>query len=816
LITKTTRSKNMMEFSEVDKVNVLTDRVKRLKQRRDQAVPHVCSERSRLATESWKETEGEPLDIRRAKLFSRVLKGLTIVIRDDELIVGSQTKYVRGASPALDWSPQIGSGTVLAQKITSSGDTEEAIITEEDRQRIIEDCRYWSGRSPSDAIRKARETRFPKSTDWIASGIVTIDIEKGPPAAKPLDYGKVIARGLEETILDAREELSKLEYTDHPEDDYNKDCFLQAVVIACESVIEFAHRYAQLAKAMAQKEKNTVRKNELEKITEVCERVPAKPPRSFYEALQSFWLTHICHNLEEAGLAEAPGRMDQYLYPLYEKDIREAKLTRQEAAELLGCLWVKFDEMEAVKDAHSKQNVPGTHLQDVTVCGVTRDGKDASNELSYMLLEVVAQMKTPQPPLYFRYHDQINRKMLIKAAEVNVRNGSGNPAFVNDGSTLHGLSLHGISLQDAREWAVQGCANAGIPTSSLEGSGCYMNIAKVFELALNNGCDPATGNQLSLATGDPRTFTSVDQLITAFKQQVDYILREWGKVIRLCWFARSANYTLPFASSLLGDCIRKGKDALKGGIRYPQMLATINIRGVQNSADSLAAIKKLVFEEKKISMEELLKAISVNFEGKEDMRMMLQSAPKYGNDDDYVDDIFNDLSLWLQVRTGEEKNPFGAKLYPCRTGAVVHVIFGKRVGALPDGRKAGEPLADGFLSPGQGRDVKGPTAMLNSASKVNHTENSKSALLNMKFDRKTLDTPEKLEKFLSLIETFFDRGGFHIQFNILDRSTLLEAQKHPEQYRNLMVRVAGFSAYFVNLAPELQNEILSRTEYQCE
>ncbi|MFC2004446.1 glycyl radical protein [Chloroflexota bacterium] len=802
-----------VNIDEVNKVNVLTDRVRRLKQRCEEAVPHICCERSRLVTESWRETEGEPLDIRRAKLFRRVLQGISIVIRDGELIVGSQTKYVRGASPAVDFNSKIGSEALLAEMITAGGLAEVAEITDEEKQSILEDCLYWSGHSPSEAIRKATETRFPKTTEWIKCGLVP-GFGGAPPAAKALDYAKAINRGLEGTISDAREQLNNLEYTDHPAEDYNKECFLQAVIIACEGAIEFAHRYARLAEEMAEKEKDPGRKKELEKIAEICQWVPAKPARSYYEALQSFWFTHICHNLEAAWLSEAPGRMDQYLYPFYEKDIKEGKMTRQEAAELLGCLWVKFDGMISVKASHDKENVPTTQLQDITICGVTSDGKDASNELSYMLLEVLAQMKTPQPSIYLRYHHQINPEIWMKAAEVNVRNGAGNPAFVNDGVGVLSFTRHGVPLRDAREWSVRGCAAGGIGHLTTGGHGVgYMNVAKVFELVLNNGCDPASGKQLGLATGDPRTFTSIEQVVAAFKQQFGYILSEQAKAFRLGWYVRSANYSLPFQSAFLGDCIIKGMDAYKGGVRYPQLLSTCNNRGGQNVADSLAAIKKLVFEEKKISMDELLQAISANFEGKEDVRRMLLSAPKYGNDDDYVDDIFNDLSLWLQDRVGKEKNQFGTKLLAQGTGAVIHVIFGKRVGALPDGRKAGEPIADGYLSPGQGRDTKGPTAVINSASKVNHMENSKSALMNMKFDRKTLDSREKLQKFLSLIKTFFDRGGFHIQFNISDRETLLEAKRHPEQYRNLMVRVAGFSAYFVDLAPELQDEIISRTEY---
>ena len=430
------------------------------------------------------------------------------------------------------------------------------------------------------------------------------------------------------------------------------------------------------------------------------------------------------------------------------------------------------------------------------------DGTDASNELSYLLLEVLAQVEMPQPPIYVRYHNNINPVCWMKAVEVNVRRGDGNPSFVNDGSRILSLTAHGVSLQDARDWAVAGCAGSITPRCSMHGGNLgivYINLAKIFEYVLNDGRDPKTGKQIGLNTGDPRDFTSVDDFVDAFKKQFDYLVAIFMKMVRIVCFVEVENYRTPFVSALLGDCLKNGMDAREGGVRYTQFLYHISDRGLQNVADSLTAIRKVVFEDQRASLAQVVAALSSDFDGDAALRAMLRSAPKYGNDDDYADDIFGELSVWLQHRIGMEKNPFGSSLWAGRSGAVAHVEFGKRVGALPDGRKAGEPLADGYLSPSQGVDVKGPTAVFNSASKVDHNENSFAALMNMKFDRKVIDSREKLVKLADMVANFFHRGGFHIQINILDRQTLLDAQQRPEVHKNLMVRVAGYSAYYVDL-----------------
>ncbi|MEO0277812.1 MAG: pyruvate formate lyase family protein [candidate division WOR-3 bacterium] len=799
-------------IDEIEKIDVKTERIKKLILRLQQSPIYVSSGRSRVVTRAWKETEGEPIDIRRAKLFQRIMEETPITILEDELIVGSQTEFVRGASPYVDYTPQVALDVLYDQE-------GEVVFTDEVKNAILEDCEFWKDKAPGDIVRREIAQRFPWLQDWVEVGLIeTQQMGWSPPEGRCVDYGKVLAVGLEGVISEAEKELRKIDFSFDPFEAYRRECFLKAVIIACKGAIEYARRYARLAEAMAKEEKNPIRRKELEKIAETCWWVPAKPARNFYEALQRFWLTHLCVNLETASLHEVPGRMDQYLYPYYYKDVIVDKaLSRQEAAELLACLWVKFNQMCCIKCKHNRENIPGTHLQQVTIGGVDVKGRDACNELTYLMLHVHSQIVFPQPGLYLRWHNTIRREVWLKALKVAIQRGDGNPAFVNDEVRIPSFLAHGIRLEDARNWGVAGCGGALVPGVSMHGGNLgpnYINLAKVLELVLFRGTDPNTGKRIGIDTGDPLEFDRFDRFIESFKAQFEYLFKKYLEMVRVNTCIETSNYRIPFASALTGDCIQKGKDARLGGTRYPEFLYHFSDRGLQNVADSLAAIKKLVFEEKKVTMQELLSALRNNFEGREDLRRLLLSAPKYGNDDDYVDVIFSELSEWLQQRIGEEKNPYGYKLWTGRSGATIHVIFGRKTGALPDGRKAGEPLADGALSPGQGRDVKGPTAVFNSATKGNHYDNNFAALMNMKFSRRLFSTQEKILKLMHLVETFFVKGGFHIQFNFIDRETLLEAQREPEKHKNLLVRVAGFSAFFVDLPREVQDEIISRTEHE--
>jgi formate C-acetyltransferase len=802
-------------IDEVNKVIALTDRVKKRKEECRAAIPHLCAERSRLVTESWKETEGEPMVIRRAKLFKKVMKGISVVIREGELIVGSQAKYIRGAGPAVDFNPDYAFSLLETEDFKLGGGTRTGEVSEAEKASLLQDARYWKGRAPYDVILKTRREAFGKKIDDLINDIYEAMPCLGPitlPASERLsDYGKVMNKGLNGIIAEAKEGLKKLSFSVNG--DIKKYYFLQAVIITCEAAIMFAHRYAELARNLAGREGDAIRKKELEKIADICEWVPANPARSFYEALQSFWFIHLTVNLESSCIGQTPGRMDQYLYPFYERDLEEGRITRQEAAELLCCLWVKFEEIEDVKGREYQQAGQLNTTNNITIGGVDKDGRDATNELTYLLLEVTRQLKTAQPLLYLRCHSGTPEELWMKAAEVDRDRGDGNPAFLNDEPVLLNFVSMGIPIQEARDWMGGGCIIPFISHASPPDRPVRFNASKVLELTLNNGVDPRTGKQVGLATGDPRDFSSFNELYDAFKKQYDFFATLLARWHRLFWQVRNDYYSLPFASALMDDCISKGMSYMEGGSRYPQRYWVLADRGHQNVADSLAAIKKLVFEEKKISMTDLLQALKVNFEGKEKLRQMLLAAPKYGNDDGYVDEIFNDLCLWTQRRLTQEKHVLGHNGAMWRGGVTVHYFFGKTVGALPDGRKAWQPLADGSLSPMQGVDVKGPTAVINSASKVNHTEVCVSSLFNMKFFPAVIRSREGIKKFIALIKTYFDRGGYHIQFNLMGQEVLLDARKHPERHRDLLVRVAGYSAYFVDLSPEVQDEIIARTEH---
>lgn len=802
-----------LEVEKVNEVNALTDRVKRRKEELIAAEQRISAARSHLATESWRETEGQPVVLRRAELFKKVMEGIPIHIEDGELIVGYQSEYIRGASPHNDWDPYVTFQNVQMQEVvTTRGEILPAGLTEEEKRSLLEDAKYWLGKNQRDACQQARERDSGDLTSDIYEARV---IQAHPYFGNPVrtvPWG-VINMGLNAVIAQAREEIQKL---DLPilSSDYDKLCFLQAAIISCGAVIKWANRYGELAKELAGRESNVVRKRELEKIAQHCEWVPANPPRTFHEALQSFWFIHLAMNLESCYVGETPGRMDYYLYPYYERDIKEGRITRQEAAELLGLLWVKHNEWEKIAAWQSKAVAPGNTMQLYTICGLDRDGKDVGNELTLLILEVARQMKMPQPPIYLRYHDGVSDEILVKAAECNRDIGAGIPCFVGEHKTLFNLVKRGIPLDDARDWVLQACLAAVVGGIDFKDGMGILNVPKVLELALNNGVDPRTGKQLGLATGDAREFVSYEELYEAFKKQIDYFVKVGTRAGQIVWHTRNQVYELPFASAIIDDCIciTKGKGIFQSGFRYPQFAELPGDRGCVDTADALAAIKKLVFDEKKVNMAELLDALSVNWKGKEDLYEMCLAAPKYGNDDDYVDDIFNEVSLMVQRRITGEKNALGVKTSTHRPALAGHYYMGQTVGALPNPRKKWEPLYDAALSPGPGRDVNGPTAMLNSATKADHTEENMGVVLNMKFTPAALQDEKGLRKLLALIKTFFDRGGWQIQFNVLSRETLLEAQKHPEENRNLIVRVAGYSAYFVELSPAIQNEIIARTE----
>jgi pyruvate formate-lyase/glycerol dehydratase family glycyl radical enzyme len=804
-------------LDEVNKVNVLTDRVKKRKEELLAAPRHISAVRSRLATESWKETEGYPLTLRRAKSFQKIMEGNPVAIWDDELIVGSQSEFLRGAGPPTDFAPNITFKIAGEVKPTTGSKVVFALLSDKDRDSLREDAEYWKVRSPVDAglklIFEAVGENDSTYQDIAASGAIAFWGER-IKGNMNIDYGKAIALGFNGIIKEAEEECEKAKNL-NSDGDYEKIEFLKAGIICCEAVITFAKKYAALAREMAGKEKNPKRKAELREIAKTCEWVPANPARTFREALQSFWLTHLAANLEGADYAETPGRLDQYLYPYYEKDIEEGRITCQDAAELMGCMWVKLNEMECVRGEFIQKYSQSSQNQHITISGVNEDGLDATNELSFIILEVARKLRLPQSSIYIRWHKDISEEFMVKAAETNRDHGAGIPAFLNDNGSIFKFLNQGIPLKEARNWCAIGCVAPILShcTGSPYSGTILFNKSKIFELTLNNGFDPRTKKQVGPKTGDPRDFKSYEELYSAFLEQYKYFTEKAIRFMRAIGSSIKTFSSFPYCSMLTDDCIKRGKGIYQGGPRHQAEISVLD-SGLQNVADSLSAMKKLVFEEKKITMDELLGALAVDFKGKEELRQLLLSAPCYGNDNDYPDNIFNAVS-WDTGKILTDYHYYsGLPTVLFRGGATQHFWCGQTVGALPDGRKGYEPVADAVLSPSQGKDVKGPTAIMLSATKMNHLEHAMASLHNVKISPSVLQTKEGINKFLALIKTYFERGGWHLQFNLMGQEVLIEAQKHPEKYRDLVVRVAGYSAFFIDLSPEVQNDIIRRTEHR--
>jgi pyruvate formate-lyase/glycerol dehydratase family glycyl radical enzyme len=789
----------------------LTERVARLREATRTARIHADGERVRAFTAVWQETDGQPLPLRRAQAFRRYLETCTVAIFDDELIVGSPTRFRIGSHPYLEYRSDLCKPLIQGEEFKIRRETETGVVSSEDRKVIAEAASYWAGRSTSDlihqqwreilgddfllALKKARVGMLPDST---------------PPTVKSADFSRALAQGFFGLIAEAKGQLSQLDYADR--DAMKRRWMLQAMIVALEAMIAYACRYAEAARKLAEKETDTRRKAELLQIAENCSWVPGNSPRTFWEAVQLFWFVFLGLHLEVASHSETAGRLDQYLYRYYARDIEDGRLTEDEAAELLACLWVKFNTPERWSVKERQDNSQGSQQIYVTVGGVTPEGNDATNPLSFLILEVARQVKLRQPSVAVRWHSGIDEQFLVKAIEVNADIGGGIPSFLNDHNEIPNLMRHGVTLEDARNWAAAACVHPILPGRQVSPGRILITPTKVFEMALNNGVEPLTGLRLGIETGDPRTFTSTEEIEEAFKKQWQYWVRRIGKAFNIVLAVKAERDVHPFISAVQTDCIREGKDIISGGCGYPQMMSGFNIRGWQNIANSLAAIKKVIFEEKKATMSELLDALSKNYEGYEKLRQMLLSAPKWGNDDDYVDEIHKRLWQWGGEFTQHEYiSPWGEMTIE-RGGATWHYVAGIVTGATPDGRKAFELLADGNVSAGYGTDQNGPTAVINSASKLNHFT-CVSSLFNLKLPASLLRAEDNRLKVLKLITTYFNRDGYHVQFNIVDADALRRAKDHPEEYRDLIVRIAGFSVYFVELPSIIQDEIIARTEH---
>jgi formate C-acetyltransferase len=771
--------------------------------------PELCLERGYLITQSYQETESEPPVMRRARALEKILKEMTIHIEDGELIVGRTTSKRRGG-PLI---PEVNSDWYLKEMDSIS--TREwdrfSPLAEEDKAKMREFLPYWKGKSLYDKWRAIVPEDALKLNFKIQAPVGAYSSNNMHLAHTSVDYERVLNEGLNSIQKDVDEALGKLNLAEI--EDFQKFQFLRAVKITLEAANGLAKRYAELARGLADREADTQRKAELARIAEACDRVPNYPARSFYEALQSAWFVYIVLMIEGWGPGMSFGRLDQYLYPFYRKDIEAGEITEEEARELIALLYIKLNEsVTPFSDEVVRDNPGFAMLSNITLGGVTREGGDAVNELSYLFLDVEKDVRLHSEDLVIRVNRNNPDAFLMKACEV-ARLLRGKLKFVSDNTVIQQLLSDGKPLEYARDYIVTGCNTPTVPACSLDLPGAIFNLPLMLELALNNGVSRVTGEQIGPRTGDPRRFKSYEEVWNAYRKQVETLL----PVIMLLknsdrqLFAEFA--PCPFQSALTHGCLEKGIDIVNGGTA-PYLAQPISAGGAPNVGDSLAAIKKAVFEDKKITMGRLIEALNKNFEGEEEIRHILKSAPKFGNDDDYVDAIVSEVLIHLGNEAARYQAFAGARSNLAAMAVTTNVPLGRMVGALPDGRRAGEPLSEGGISPYQGRNVSGPTATMRSVAKLDHIKLTGGSVLNMRFNPDVLKDEPKMRKFASLIRTYCETGGYLVQFNVVSSDMLRDAQRHPEKYRDLLVRVATYSAYFVELGAELQNDIIARTEFQ--
>ena len=813
-------------------------------------MPVIESARAKLITESYKATEGQPMITRRAKAFAHILRNIPIIIRDNELIVGSSTIAPRGCQTFPEFSYQW-----LEDELdtVATRTADPFYIAEETKQELREVHKYWKGKTSSElatsymspeAIRAIDHNIFTPG-NYFYNGVGHVTVK----------YEEVLAIGYKGIIDKAQAELDKCQIGDG---NYaKKSHFLNAVILSCKAVIEYAERYAELASQMAAECTDPVRKQELLQISENCSRVPANGATSFYEACQSFWFVQQLLQVESSGHSISPGRFDQYMYPYYKTDIEKGVITRESAQELLDCIWVKLNDLNKVRDAASAEGFAGYSLfQNLIVGGQDKYGNDVTNDLSVMCILASMHVHLPMPSLSIRVWNGSPHELLIKAAELT-RTGIGLPAYYNDEVIIPALQNRGLTLEDAREYNIIGCVE---PQKAGKTDGwhdaAFFNMCRPLELVFSNGMDK--GELVGIQTGDVTKMTTFEEFFDAYKKQMEYCISLMVNADNAIDVAHAERVPLPYESCMVDDCISRGLSVQEGGAIYnftgPQGF------GIANMADSLYAIRKLVYEDKKVSMEEYKQALAWNYDkgldqqsisdmtemilkGMQDAGMavntdtakavlqtvmrlklteeqvqrfteihhMIDEVPKYGNAIDDVDYFARDVAYTYSRPLEKYQNPRGghyqAGLYPVSA----NVPLGGQTGATPDGRYAHTPVADG-VSPSAGKDVKGPTAAATSVSRLDHFIVSNGTLFNQKFHPSALAGREGLEKFVALIRTFFDQKGMHMQFNVVDRETLIDAQKHPEKYAHLVVRVAGYSALFTTLSKSLQDDIIRRTE----
>ena len=781
----------------------MNERIKRLHKQSLETPTTLTIERALIETAFYKENEGKwPIAVLRVKNFYEICKKKIIYIGDDELIVGE-----RGPVPkAVPTFPELTCHSVEDLHVLDTRELQPYHISQADidtyEREVIP---YWKGKTQRERIFNHVSKEWEEAYH---AGVFTEFMEQRAAGHTAMD-GKMYHRGLLDCKQMIKEQIEKLDYINDPEAT-DKQQELEAMDISCDAAILFAERHAELAEQMAAKTADPQRKAELEKIADVCRWVPAHAPRDMWEAIQMYWFVHLGTVTELNGWDSMnPGHIDQHLYPFYQKEVEEGTMTRDRAKELISCLWIKFNNQPAPPKVGITALESGTYndFTNINIGGITRDGKDGSNELSYMILEIQEELHELQPGLSIHISKVTPDEFLLAGCRV-IRQGHGYPSVFNPDIYTKELMRQGKSREDANEGGCSGCIEVGAFGKEAYLLTGYLNTPKILEITLHNGIDPVTGKRLGLETGDPRTFTTFEQMYDAWHRQMVYFVNMKLAVNNYIERMFSLYAPATFLSLFIDDCIVKGKDYYSGGARYNTTY--IQCTGLGTLTDCFTTMKKHIFEDHRFTMDELLHAIEGNFVGEEKFRQyIVNHTPFFGNDDEYADSIavriYDDLVDAIEGRP----NTRGGKTQLNMLSTTCHNYFGRVCQATPNGRFAKFAISDG-TSPSHGADSQGPTSVIKSLGKLDQTK-SGGTLLNVRFVPSLMKREEDLKKLASLIRTYFSLGGHHIQFNIVDTDTLLDAQKHPDQYKDLLVRVAGYSDYFNDMTSQLQNEIIART-----
>ena len=783
----------------------MNEKIKNLRDQSFEAVPSISIERALLETEFYREHFGKhSTPVMRAMLFKYLCEKKTIWIGPDELIVGE-----RGPEPkSVPTFPELNCHSGKDLKILNNRDMTPFKISEADiniyETQVLP---YWKGRSMRDRV----FGRVPQ--EWSAAykaGLFTEFMEQRAPGHTTLD-DIIYKKGMLDFKQEIAQSILSLDYLNDPEAS-DKAEQLNAMDIACDAAIIFAERHADLAEKLARSEKDAVRKEELLNIARVCRRVPSYAPGDFWEALQMYWFVHLGTITELNGWdSMSPGHLDQHLSPFYEKGLAGGTLDRAKVKELLSCFWIKFNNHPAPPKVGVTAKESGTYndFTNINLGGVKRDGSDGVGEISYIILEVLDELHLLQPQSNVQISDKTPDRFLKAACRV-IRKGYGYPSVFNTDEVIMEQLRAGKSVEDAREGGCSGCIETGAFGKEAYILTGYLNVPKLLELALNNGVDPISGQKIGLTTGDPKRFESFEELYDAFVKQLEYVVDLKIRVNNYIERMFASHAPAPFLSVVIRDCIAKGKDYYSGGPRYNTNY--IQCCGIGTITDSLSAIKTHLFDQRTITMEQLLNALSCNFNGNEPLRLRLQNkTPFFGNDDDRADHLMQRVYASLFDTIDGKPNTKGGVYHLNMLSTTCHIYFGKMLGATPNGRLAGKPISDG-TSPSHGADRSGPTAVIKSLAKMDQVK-SGGTLLNQRFLPDVLATEADISKLAHLIRTYFRLQGHHIQFNIVDSETLKKAQACPDDYRDLLVRVAGYSDYFVDLDAYHQREIIERTEH---